>query len=108
MRGGEIEVNGSAGTYLCEHLCEGAAFASLGARGDFAGASNQGCTIIIGSSTYLLDAEMSKGTITVNGDAKVLSSFQTMGIVQIDGLTLQKYAGDLVGNGKSELLVGSS
>ncbi|MCK9440960.1 MAG: hypothetical protein M0Q13_06030 [Methanothrix sp.] len=35
MRGGEIEVRGSAGAYLGEHLCGGAAFASLGMRATF-------------------------------------------------------------------------
>jgi formylmethanofuran dehydrogenase subunit C len=49
---------------------------------------------------------MAKGTITVKGEAKILPSFQKMEIVQIDGLAYQKYAGDLVDNGKGELLVG--
>jgi len=105
MRGGEIEVKGSAGVYLGEHLC-GGSIRIEGDVGDFAGAANQGGTIFIGGKTYLPGAEMSKGTITVKGEAKVLPSFQKMEIVQIDGLAFQKYAGDLVDNGKGELLVG--
>ena len=49
---------------------------------------------------------MSKGTITVKGTAKVLQSFQKMEIVQIDGAAYQKYVGDMVENGKGELLAG--
>jgi formylmethanofuran dehydrogenase subunit C len=105
MRGGEIEVKGSAGAYLGEHLC-GGSIRIGGDAGDFPGAANQGGTIFIGGSTYLPGAEMSKGTITVKGEAKVLPSFQKMEIVQIDGLAFQKYAGDNVDNGKGELLVG--
>ncbi len=105
MRGGEIEVKGSAGAYLGEHLC-GGSIRIWGDAGDFPGAANQGGTIFIGGCTYLPGAEMSKGTITVKGEAKVLPSFQKMEIVQIDGLAFQKYAGDLVDNGKGELLVG--
>ncbi|MCX6672457.1 MAG: formylmethanofuran dehydrogenase subunit C [Methanothrix sp.] len=105
MRGGEIEVRGSAGAFLGEHLC-GGSIRIAGDAGDFAGAANQGGTIFIGGSTYLPGAEMSKGTITVKGEAKVLPSFQKTEIVQIDGLAFQKYAGDLVDNGKGELLVG--
>jgi formylmethanofuran dehydrogenase subunit C len=104
MRGGEIEVRGSAGAYLGEHLC-GGSIRIAGNAGDFPGAANQGGTIFIGGSTYLPGAEMSKGTITVKGEAKVLPSFQKMEIVQVDGLAFQKYAGDLVDNGKGELLV---
>ncbi len=105
MRGGEIEVSGSAGAYLGEHLC-GGSIRIGGNAGDFAGAANQGGTIFIEGSTYLPGAEMAKGTITVKGEAKILPSFQKMEIVQIDGLAYQKYAGDLVDNGKGELLVG--
>jgi formylmethanofuran dehydrogenase subunit C len=105
MRGGEIEVKGSAGAYLGEHLC-GGSIRILGNAGDFPGAANQGGTIFIGGSAYLPGAEMSKGTITVKGEAKVLPSFQRLEIVQVDGLAFQKYAGDLVDNGKGELLVG--
>ena len=104
MRGGEIEVRGSTGAYLGEHLC-GGSIRIGGNAGDFAGAANQGGTIFIGGSTYLPGAEMSKGTITVKGVAKVLPSFLKTEIVQIDGLAFQKYAGDLVDNGKGELLV---
>ena len=105
MRGGEIEVRGSAGAYLGEHLC-GGSIRILGDAGDFPGAANQGGTIFIGGSAYLPGAEMSKGTITVKGEAKVLPSFQRLEIVQVDGLAFQKYAGDNVDNGKGELLVG--
>ncbi|MDD1748749.1 MAG: formylmethanofuran dehydrogenase subunit C [Methanothrix sp.] len=104
MRGGEIEVRGNAGAYLGEHLCGGSIRVG-GDAGDFAGAANQGGTIFIGGNTYLPGAEMSKGAITVKGEAKVLPSFQKMEIVQIDGLAFQKYAGDNVDNGKGELLV---
>ena len=105
MRGGEVEVKGSAGAYLGEHLC-GGIIRITGDAGDFPGAANQGGTIFIGGGTYLPGAEMSKGTITVKGEAKVLPSFQRLEIVQVDGLTYQKYAGDNVDNGKGELLVG--
>jgi formylmethanofuran dehydrogenase subunit C len=105
MRGGEIEIKGSTGAYLGEHLC-GGSIRIGGDAGDFPGAANQGGTIFIEGSTHLPGAEMSKGTITVKGEAKVLPSFQKMDIVQIDGLDFQKYAGDLVDNGKGELLVG--
>jgi formylmethanofuran dehydrogenase subunit C len=105
MRGGEIEIKGSTGAYLGEHLC-GGSIRIGGNAGDFPGAANQGGTIFIEGSAHLPGAEMSKGTITVKGEAKVLPSFQKMEIVQIDGLTFQKYTGDLVDNGKGELLVG--
>jgi formylmethanofuran dehydrogenase subunit C len=105
MRGGEIEVRGSAGAYLGEHLC-GGSIRIGGDAGDFAGAANQGGTIFIGGSTYLPGAEMSKGTITVKGEAKVLPSFLKTEIVEVDGQAFQKYAGDLVDSGKGELLVG--
>ena len=104
MRGGEIEVRGNAGAYLGEHLCGGSIHIG-GDAGDFAGAANQGGTIFIGGKAYLPGAEMSKGAITVKGEAKVLPSFQKREIVQIDGLAFQKYAGDNVDNGKGELLV---
>jgi len=104
MRGGEIEVRGNAGAYLGEHLC-GGSIRIGGDAGDFPGAANQGGAIFIGGSTYLPGAEMSKGTITVKGEAKVLPSFQKMEIVQVDGQAFQKYAGDNVDNGKGELLV---
>jgi formylmethanofuran dehydrogenase subunit C len=105
MRGGEIEVRGNAGAYLGEHLC-GGSIRILGNAGDFPGAANQGGTIFIGGSTYLPGAEMSKGTITVKGEAKVLPSFLKTEIVEVDGQAFQKYAGDLVDSGKGELLVG--
>jgi formylmethanofuran dehydrogenase subunit C len=105
MRGGEVVVRGNAGAYLGEHLC-GGSISIGGDAGDFAGAANSGGTIFIGGSAYLPGAEMSKGTITVKGEAKVLPSFQKMETVQKDGLSFQKYAGDLVDNGKGELLVG--
>ena len=77
------------GAYLGEHLC-GGSIRIGGDAGDFPGAANQGGTIFIGGSTYLPGAEMSKGTITVKGEAKVLPSFQKMEIVQIDGLDYPK------------------
>ncbi|OPY49283.1 MAG: Molybdenum-containing formylmethanofuran dehydrogenase 1 subunit C [Methanosaeta sp. PtaU1.Bin060] len=105
MRGGEIEVRGNAGAYLGEHLCGGSIRVG-GNAGDFPGAANQGGTIFIGGSTYLPGAEMSKGTINVRGETKVLPSFQKMEIAQIDGTDYQKYLGDLLENGKGELFVG--
>ncbi len=106
MRGGEIEVRGNVGAYLGEHLC-GGSIRIGGNAGDFSGAANQGGTIFIEGDTYLPGAEMSKGTITVKGKAKLLPSFQKLEIVEIDGIAYQKYAGDLVDNGKGELLVGN-
>ena len=104
MRGGEIEIGGSAGAYLGEHLC-GGSIRVTGDAGDFPGAANQGGIIIIDGGTYLPGAEMTKGTITVKGKAKVLPGYQKMEIVKIDGIDYQKYAGDLVDNGKGELFV---
>lgn len=104
MRGGEIEIGGSAGAYLGEHLC-GGSIRVAGDAGDFPGAANQGGAIFIGGSTYLPGAEMTKGTITIKGKARVLPSYQKMEMVSVDGLELQKYVGDLVENGKGELFV---
>jgi len=104
MRGGDIEIKGRCGAYLGEHLC-GGSIRVEGDAGDFPGAANQGGCIFIGGSTHLPGAEMSKGTITVNGEAKILPSFQKMEIVQLEGGAYQKYAGDGVANGKGELFV---
>lgn len=104
MRGGEIQITGNAGVYLGEHMCGGSIHVS-GDAGDFPGAANQGGTIFIGGSTYLPGAEMTKGTIIVRGSVKVLPSFQKADIVSLDGVDHQKYVGDLVENGKGELLV---
>ncbi len=104
MRGGEIEIGGSAGAYLGEHLC-GGSIRVAGDAGDFPGAANQGGSIYVGGSTYLPGAEMTKGTITIKGKAKVLPSYQKMETVTIDGVAFQKYVGDLVENGKGELFV---
>ncbi len=109
MRGGEIEIGGSVGAYLGEHLC-GGSIRVAGDAGDFPGAANQGGTIFIGGGTYLPGAEMTKGTITVKGKANVLPGYQKIETVIVDGEDYQKYAGDLVENGKGELFirVGSS
>jgi formylmethanofuran dehydrogenase subunit C len=104
MRGGKIEVEGDAGTHLGEHLCQGS-ICVKGNVGDFPGAANQGGEIYIAGSAYLPGAEMTKGTITIMGKAKVLPGYQKMEIVTIDGIDYQKYAGDLVDNGKGELFV---
>jgi formylmethanofuran dehydrogenase subunit C len=107
MRGGEIEIGKSAGVYLGEHMCGGIIRVS-GDAGDFPGAVNQGGTIFIGGMTYLPGAEMTKGSITVKGEATVLPSYQKMEVVSIDGTKYQKYMGDLVENGKGELFVAVS
>lgn len=109
MRGGEIEIGGSVGAYLGEHLC-GGSIRVAGDAGDFPGAANQGGTIFIGGSTHLPGAEMTKGTITVKGKANVLPGYQKIETMIVDGEDYQKYAGDLVENGKGELFirVGSS
>jgi formylmethanofuran dehydrogenase subunit C len=107
MRGGEIEISGSAGAYLGEHICGGSIRVS-GDAGDFPGAANQGGTIYIGGSTYLPGAEMTKGTITVKGGARVLPSYQRADVVTVEGKEFQKYVGDMVENGKGELLVAVS
>ncbi len=104
MRGGEIEIGGNAGAYLGEHLC-GGSIRVAGDAGDFPGAANQGGTIFIGGSSYLPGAEMTKGTITIKGKAKVLPSYQKVEKVSMDGKEFQKYVGDLVENGKGELFV---
>ncbi|MGA9099410.1 MAG: formylmethanofuran dehydrogenase subunit C [Methanotrichaceae archaeon] len=107
MRGGEIQINGNAGAYLGEHMCGGSIRVD-GNVGDFPGAVNQGGTIFIGGSTYLPGAEMTKGTITVRGKARVLPSFQKAEVICLDGVDHQKYIGDLVENGKGELFVALS
>jgi formylmethanofuran dehydrogenase subunit C len=104
MRGGEIEIGGSAGVYLGEHMC-GGKISVAGDAGDFPGAANQGGTIFIGGSTYFPGAEMTKGAITIKGKASILPSYQKMEVVSIDGRNYQKYAGDLVENGKGEIFV---
>jgi formylmethanofuran dehydrogenase subunit C len=104
MRDGTIEISGAAGAYLGEHMCGGSIRVN-GDAGDFPGAANQGGTIFIGGSTYLPGAEMTKGTITVRGGARVLPSFQRADIVRMDGMDYQKYIGDLVENGKGEVLI---
>lgn len=107
MRGGEIEIGGNAGVYLGEHMCGGTIRVD-GNAGDFSGAVNQGGTIFIGGTTYLPGAEMTKGTITIEGQAAVLPSYQKMEVVSMDGKEYQKYIGDLVENGKGELFVAVS
>jgi formylmethanofuran dehydrogenase subunit C len=104
MRGGEIDIRGRAGDYLGEHLCGGSIKVG-GDCGDFPGAANQGGTISIGGSAYLPGAEMTKGTITVKGDARVLPSYQKTEMVVLEETSYQKYVGDLADNGKGELLV---
>jgi formylmethanofuran dehydrogenase subunit C len=104
MRGGEMEISGQAGAYLGEHMCGGSIRVG-GDAGDFPGSANQGGTIIIGGSTYLPGAEMTKGSITIKGMVKMLPSYQRMELVNIEGASFQKYAGDLVENGKGEIYV---
>jgi formylmethanofuran dehydrogenase subunit C len=104
MRGGEIEISGNAGSYLGEHIC-GGSIRVLGDGGDFPGAVNQGGTIFIGGRAYLPGAEMTKGSITVRGEAKVLPSYKKAEVVELEGTAYQKYIGDAVENGKGELFV---
>jgi formylmethanofuran dehydrogenase subunit C len=104
MRGGEIEIMGRAGAYLGEHMCGGVIRVSKDA-GDFPGAVNQGGTIFIGGSAYLPGAEMTKGSITILGDARVLPSYKREETLELEGIAFQKYAGDLVEDGKGELYV---
>jgi formylmethanofuran dehydrogenase subunit C len=52
MRGGEIEMGGSVGAYLGEHLCRGS-IRVAGDADDFPGAPNQGGTIYIGGGAHL-------------------------------------------------------
>ncbi|MDM7935020.1 MAG: formylmethanofuran dehydrogenase subunit C [Methanothrix sp.] len=109
MRGGEIEIEGSAGAFLGEHIC-GGTIRVKGDAGDFPGVANQGGTIFIGGSTYLPGAEMTKGSITVRGSARLLPGYQRIEVVKIEGEEFQRYTGDLVERGSGELfiLVGSS
>ncbi len=106
MRGGEILIEGSAGDYLGEHLC-GGTITVLGNTGDFPGIANRGGVIVIGGDAHLPGAEMASGTITVRGRARVLPSYQYQETVEIDGLSLKKFLGDLVDNGKGELYAAS-
>jgi formylmethanofuran dehydrogenase subunit C len=52
MRGGEIEMGGSVGAYLGEHLCRGS-IRVAGDEDDFPGAPNQGGTIYISGDAHL-------------------------------------------------------
>jgi formylmethanofuran dehydrogenase subunit C len=104
MRGGEIEIAGQAGAYLGEHMCGGSIKVG-GDAGDFPGSVNQGGTMIIGGSTYLPGAEMTKGSITIKGMVEMLPSYQKIELVRIEGADFQKYVGDLVENGKGEIYV---
>jgi formylmethanofuran dehydrogenase subunit C len=107
MRGGEMEIAGKAGAYLGEHMCGGSIKVG-GDAGDFPGSANQGGTIIISGGTYLPGAEMTKGSITIKGSAKMLPSYQKMEMVKIGDADYQKYFGDLVENGKGEIYVAVS
>jgi formylmethanofuran dehydrogenase subunit C len=106
MRGGEILIEGSAGDYLGEHLC-GGTITVRGNAGDFPGIANRGGVINIGGDAHLPGAEMASGTITIKGRARVLPSYQYQETVEIDGLSLKKFLGDLVDNGKGELYAAS-
>ncbi len=106
MRGGEILIEGSSGDYLGEHLC-GGKITVLGNAGDFPGIANRGGVIVIGGDAHLPGAEMASGTITVKGRARVLPSYQYQETVEVDGLSLKKFLGDLVDNGKGELYAAS-
>lgn len=106
MRGGEILIEGSVGDFLGEHLC-GGTITVLGDAGDFPGIANLGGVITIGGNAHLPGAEMASGTITVKGKARVLPSYQYQETVEIDGLSLKKFLGDLVDNGKGELYAAS-
>ncbi len=106
MRGGEILIEGSAGDYLGEHLC-GGTITVRGNAGDFPGIANRGGVITIGGDAHLPGTEMASGTITVKGKARVLPSYQYQETVEIDGLSLKKFLGDLVDNGKGELYAAS-
>ncbi|OPX77019.1 MAG: Tungsten-containing formylmethanofuran dehydrogenase 2 subunit C [Methanosaeta sp. PtaB.Bin039] len=104
MRGGDIVIAGSAGAFLGEHLC-GGSIRVEGNCGDFPGAANQGGSIFIGGSTHLPGAEMVKGSIIVGGHAHMLPSFVRMEDVEMEGERFVKFSGDLVENGKGEILV---
>ncbi len=106
MRGGEILIEWSVGDYLGEHLC-GGSITVLGDSGDFPGIANRGGVIVIGGNAHLPGAEMASGSITVRGRARVLPSYQYQETVEIDGLSLKKFLGDLVDNGKGELYAAS-
>ncbi|MGC9515175.1 formylmethanofuran dehydrogenase subunit C [Methanocrinis sp.] len=106
MRGGEIVIEGSAGDYLGEHLCGGTITVG-GDAGDFPGIANRGGVIVIGGDAHLPGAEMVSGTITVRGRARVLPSYQYQETVEIDGMNLKNFLGDLVEGGKGELRVAS-
>jgi len=106
MRGGNIVIEGYAGDYLAEHMC-GGTITVAGNVGDFAGSSNRGGTIEIGGDAYLPGAEMVSGSIVVKGKAQVLPSYQSEGVVGLEGMTLKKFSGDLVENGKGNLYAAS-
>ena len=69
--------------------------------------ANLGGVIVIGGEAHLPGAEMASGSITVLGRDRVLPSYQRQETVEIDGLSLKKFLGDLVDNGKGELYAAS-
>jgi formylmethanofuran dehydrogenase subunit C len=107
MRGGGIEIGGSAGAYLGEHMCAGTIRVKGDAR-DFPGAVNQGGTIFIGGDTYLPGAEMTNGSITVRGKATMRPNYQKAEVVTLEGIQYQKYVEGLEENGDGELYVATS
>lgn len=106
MRGGDIRIEGSTGDYLGEHMCGGSIMVN-GDGGDFPGASNRGGFIVIGGDAYLPGAEMASGSMVVKGKARVLPSYQYQGLVGFQGMTLNKYLGDLADNGKGNVYAAS-
>jgi formylmethanofuran dehydrogenase subunit C len=81
-----------AGAYLEDQLSSRRHVGFSGNAGAPLTAASLGGTAFIAASAYLPGTGMSKGTITVNGEAKVLPGFQRMELVQVDGCAFHERA----------------
>jgi formylmethanofuran dehydrogenase subunit C len=105
MRGGKITVMGNALDFLGEHMCGGEIYVK-GNVGILPGLSNNGGKIVIQGNTSRPGSEMAKGTIIINGSvAEMMPVFKADGTEVVDGVTYQKYTGDVIVGGKGVLYV---
>ena len=105
MRGGKITVFGNADDFVGEHMC-GGEIVIKGNAGIMPGISNKGGKIVIEGNTTMPGSEMTNGTIIVKGEVEdMMPVYQREGIEAVDGVEFTKYVGDVVVDGKGELLV---
>ncbi len=105
MRGGKITVMGNTLDFLGEHMCGGEIYVK-GNVGILPGLSNNGGKIVIGGSTSRPGSEMAKGTIIINGAvAEMMPVYKAEGTEAVDGVTYNKYTGDVVVGGKGVLYI---